>query len=171
MPDKNVVEILKGLQQAVANSNDGEGSYTEDGKRHEIGLRREEGSFLSKENRLIDGFNIKLQDNKVILNYHSEILSKEAHENGFENNIAKTMEDVVKWLKKEYKKVTGESIQLKIKGKPIIRVESTSRIRSWVLAQCTCEIGGMKSTKEKPRTVDKAIRDWLSQGKGKDDMK
>lgn len=163
MTDKDVVEILKGLQQAAHNAYDG--ALDDEGKPIKTGLKREEGSYLSG-NRLMDGVNIKLQDNKMVLNYHSEILMKETHDKRFEDKINATIDEVVKWLKKEYKRVTGESIRLKMKGKPVIHVESTSRIRSWVRAQCVYEIDGLKSKKEK-RTVDKAIRDWLSQGKSK----
>ena len=161
MADKDVMEILRGLQQAAHNAHDG--ALDDEGKPVKIGLRREKGSYLSG-NRLMDGFNVKLQDNKMILNYQSEILMKEVHDKKFEDNIGDTMDEVIKWLKKEYKKVTGEAISLKMKGKPVITVESTSRIRSWVVAQCVYEIKGLKSGAEK-HDVDKAIKDWLSQGK------
>jgi len=161
MADKDVIEILQGLQQAAHNATDG--GLDDDGKPLKTGLRREKGSFLSG-HRLMDGFNIKLQDNLMVLNYHTELTMKEVHDKKFESKITDTIDDVVKWLKKEYKKVTGESVSLKMKGKPVINVESTSRIRVWATAQCTYEIKGIKSTSEK-RTVDGAIKDWLSQGK------
>lgn len=164
MADKDVVEILKGLQQAASNNYDG--ALDEDGKPIKTGLRREEGSYLDGR-RLMDGFNVKLQDNKMVLNYHSEILMKEVHDKKFEDDIKSTMSEVVKWLKKEYKKVTGESVSLKEKGKPNIRVESTSRIRSFVTAQWVFEVKGIKKGGEPKRTVDSAIKDWLSQGKSK----
>lgn len=161
MAETNVVEVVKGLQQAAYSAYDG--ALDEEGKPLKTGLRREKGSFL-KDSRLIDGFNIKLQDNKMILNYHSEVLMKEVHGKNFESDIASTMEDVVKFLKREYKKITGESVKLTKKGKPVINFEETSRIRRFVTAQCIYEIGGVKSTKQK-RTVDSAIKSWLKLGK------
>lgn len=167
MADKDVVKILQGLQQAAANAYDGAADYEgKTDKKDKIGLKREEGSYLDG-NRLLDNFNIKLQDNKMVLNYHAEVLMKEVHDKKFKDNIESTMADVIKWLKREYKKVTGESITLKPKGKPSIRVESTSRIRTFVLAQGVYEVGGVPKGGEPKRTVDKAIKDWLSQGKSK----
>ena len=148
MADKDVMEIINGLRQAAANGYDG--SLDDNGEPNKIGLRREEGSYL-KGNRLMDGFDVKLQGNKMILNYHSEVLMKEVHDKKFEDNIHSTMDEVVKWLKKEYKKVTGSSIGLKMKGKPTITVESTSRIRSWVVAQSVYEIKGIPKEKEEKR--------------------
>lgn len=164
MADKDVVKVLQGLQQAAANAYDG--ALTDDCEPVEIGLRREEGTYLSG-NRLLDGVNVKMQGNKLVVNYHSEILMKEVHDKKFEDKIGGIIEDAVKWLKKEYKKVTGESVRLKMKGKPSIRVENTSRIRSYVLAQCVYEVEGVPKDKVEKRTVDKAIRDWLNQGKSK----
>lgn len=163
MADKNVIDIVKGLQQAASNAYDG--ALDDKGEPIKVGLRREEGSFLSG-NRLMDGFNVRIQDNKMILNYQSEVLMKETHDKKFEQNITDTIDEVIKWLKKEYKKVTSESVSLKMKGKPQIEVQSTSRIRSWVTAQCIYEIKGLKSSSEE-HTPDKAIKDWLSQGKSK----
>jgi|AntAceMinimDraft_13_1070369.scaffolds.fasta_scaffold18763_3 hypothetical protein len=161
--DKDVIKILKGLQQAASNAYDG--ALTDEGKPIKTGLKREEGSYLSG-HRLIDGFNIRIQDNKMILNYQSEITMKEYHDKKFEDNITGVIGDVITWLKKEYKKVTGESVSLTMKGKPVLNVESTSRIRSFVTAQCIYEIKGLESSAEK-HSADKAIRDFLDQGKSK----
>lgn len=160
---KNILDIVKGLQQAAANAYDG--AKDDEGKPIKTGLRREEGDFLSG-NRLLDGFNVKFQGNKMVLSYHSEILMKELHDKKFEDNILATIEDAVKWLKKEYKSITGESVKLKMDGKPDFRVENTSRIRSWVTVQCVYTVNEMKDTKEK-RQIDSAIKDWLAQGKSK----
>jgi hypothetical protein len=159
----DVLEIIKGLSQAAANAFDG--ALTKDGKPQEVGLRREEGSWLGG-SRLIDGVNVKFQDNKLIVNYHSEVLMKEVHDKDFETEIKQTIADAVSFLKKEYKSVTKDSVSLKEVKKPIIRVEHTSKIRCWVTAQSVYEIGGIKTQQEKGRTVDSAIKSWLSKGKG-----
>lgn len=164
MSNKDVVEVIKGLQQATANAYDG--ALDDSGKPIEIGLNREKSDSPTV-SRLMDGFNVRVQAGKMVLDYHSEVLVKEVHDSKFESEIESTMEDVTKWLKKEYKKITGESITLKKKGKPTIRVENTSRIRTFVTAQLVYDIGGISSSKEEKRDVEKAIKDWLQLGKSK----
>lgn len=158
----DVLEVVKGLQQAAANAYDG--ALDDEGNPVKAGLRREEGSFL-KDSRIIDGFSIKLQDNKMILNYQTEMSTKDIHDKRFENKIEQTMADVVKFLKKEYKNITGSSVKLTKKEGPEIQISETSHIRRFANAQCVYEIEGIKSSDEK-RTVDNAIKDWIKLGKG-----
>ncbi len=47
----------------------------------------------------------------MIVTYQSEMCMKELHpRNQFENEIERKFADIVKFLKKEYKKVTKESV-------------------------------------------------------------
>jgi len=162
MADKDVVKIVQGLQQAAANAYDG--ARDEDGDPEKVGLRREEGDFLDG-HRLMDGVNVKIQGNLMILTYHSEISTKEAHDPKLKSKVEDTVAEVVKWLKKEYKKVTGDAVKLTKKGDMDMQSESTSKIRMWVRAQCTYEVGGLDDDGNEKRTVDKAMKDWISQGK------
>lgn len=158
-----VHEIVKGLSQVVANSYDG--ALDDEGKPVEVGgLKREEGDKIL-DSRVIDGFKIRVQDNKMILTYQSEIMLNDAHDKNFEDDVAETLNDVVKFIKKEYKKVTGESISLKQVGKPDIQVEYISRVRSTVRAVDIYEIKGVKSQQEEKK-LDNSIKDWLKLGKG-----
>ena len=65
-------------------------------------------------------------------------------EDGFENEIVRTLNEVKKFLQKEYKTITGKSISLKAKGEPQILVQTTSRIRTFVQAYQHYKIGGLK---------------------------
>ena len=68
-----------------------------------VGLQREEGDPIL-DRRITDGFKVKFAGNTMTLTYMSEVQLKKVHANGFENDITQTMSEVVKFLKKEYKK-------------------------------------------------------------------
>jgi hypothetical protein len=135
-----VYEIVQGLSQAAANAYDG--ALDEKGERLQAGLQREEGDpILDK--RILDGFNVRFSGNMMILSYHSEVQLKEVYANGFESGVEQTIADIAKFLKKEYKKITGNSVTLTKDGEVDMRVESTSRIRSWVTAAQSYKVGGL----------------------------
>jgi len=160
-----VYEIFQGLSQAAANAFDG--ALTEDGEAIKTGLQREEGHpILDK--RVIDGFNIKLYGNMMCLTYQSDIQLKEVYTNGFEDDISQRITDVAGWLKKEYGKVTGNSITLTEEGEVDVNVESSSRVRSWVIAKKHYKIGGldeaMQIDAESKDTLDTGWKSFLDQG-------
>ena len=53
--------------------------------------------------------------------------------------------EIRKFLQKEYKAITGNSVTLTSDGEPKILVQSTSRVRSFVDAQQHFKIGGIES--------------------------
>jgi len=148
-----VLEIVRGLSQAAANAYDG--AMDQDGKAIEVGLMREKGNPLI-DKRVMDGFNVRFQGPDIIISYMSDVQLKEVYRAGFETEMDRRIADIAKFLKKEYKKVTGESVSLKKKGEVDVRVESSSRVRSWVTAVCRYEVGGMKDV------VKQAKMWWIS---------
>ena len=152
-----VYEIIQGLSQAAANAYDG--AMTEDGKPLEAGLKREEGDALI-DRRVMDGFNVKFHGNVMRLSYMSEEKLKEVYANGFDSDIESQMNDVVKFLKKEARKVTGTTPSLTKQGEIDIRVENSSRVRSWVVACMDYKVGGM----EQASVVGEATEDKLAAG-------
>ena len=135
-----VYEIVQGLSQAAANAFDG--ALNEDGEQLIAGLQREEGDpILDK--RILDGFNVKFYGNMMCLSYQSEVQIKEVYSSGFEGEVEQRLADIAKFLKKEYKKITGDSVTLTKEGDVDMRVESTSRIRSWVTAKMHYKVGGL----------------------------
>ena len=44
---------------------------------------------------------------------------------------------------KEYKKITGKSVSLTTEGEVDVRVENSSRVRSWVTAKMHYKVGGL----------------------------
>jgi len=148
-----VLEIVRGLSQAAANAYDG--SLDENGEPHKIGLDREKGHPVL-DSRVIDGFKVRFSADKLIVNYQGEVLMKEVHpRNQFENEIERKFGDIVKFLKKEYKKITKSSVTLSEVADADIIVQSTSRVRSWVQASKQYKIGGMEETEPVRRTSER----------------
>jgi hypothetical protein len=141
----NTLEIIQGLSQAAANAYDGvhDERYTLDGQVRKIGLRREEGCPI-KDSRVMDGFSVKFYGNKMCINYQSDIKLKEVYGGTFERDIESMLNEIKKFLAKEYKAITGNSVKLTAHGEPKILVQSTSRVRSFVQAYQHYKISGVK---------------------------
>ena len=134
----SILDVIKGLNQAASNAYDGYDHMDE-----KIGLKREEGNPIV-DSRLIDGFAVRFAAQNMIVTYQSEIPLKEVHpRNQFENDIEMRFGDIVKFLKKEYKKVTKESVTLTEVAPADIMVQSTSRVRNWVQASKQYQIGSI----------------------------
>ena len=165
-----VYEIVQGLSQAAANAYDG--ALDEKGEMLEAGLQREEGDpILDK--RVLDGFKVRFSGNMMTLSYHSEVQLKEVYANGFESNVEQTIADIAKFLRKEYKKITGNSVTLTKEGEVDVRVESTSRVHSWATVYQKYKIGDMGETvlvgEGSEDTLEASWKTFLDQGgwKGK----
>ena len=73
-------------------------------------------------------------------------------------------------FKKEYKKITGNTLTLTKDGEVDIFVSYMNNIRSWVQAKQFYKIGGLKEVldSQEPESedrVDQAIKNWLELGK------
>ncbi len=161
-----VYEIIQGLSQAAANAYDG--ALGEDYEPANTGvLRREEGDALIDQ-RVMDGFNVKIYGDMMCLSYQSEIQLKEVYAGGFEEEMEQRLVDISGWLKKEYKKVTGNTVSLTKEGEVDVRVENSSRVRSWVLAKMHFKVGElseeMRLDAPSADTVDTKWRSFLDQG-------
>ena len=170
----NLYDIIQGINQAAANVYDGahDEKYSHDGEARKAGLKREEGDCII-DSRTIDGFSVTFGSyNKLNLSYQAEITMKEFHDNSFEDDVKSTLNDVIKYIKKEYKKVTGDTLSLTSDGEPKIHAQSLSRKRNLVQASQSFTVGGIKAEPELPSEyaedrVRTAIKDWLSQGRDK----
>ena len=165
------LEIIRGLSQAAANAYDGShlDSYTHDGEARTAGLKREEGNPIN-DSRVVDGFSVKFSADKLCIHYQSDVKLKEVHSNGFESDIEAMIENVKKFLQKEYKKVTGESVSLtKDPDSDVqILVQSTSRVRTFVQAHRWYKIGGLGDVDpilgESEDSVDAGWKKFIDQG-------
>ena len=136
------LEIIQGLAQAASRAYDGAHmeNYNDDGRARIAKLQREEGDPIL-DRRVMDGFKVRFSGPNLILSYQSEIKLKEVYAGGFENEIDRRLNEIKKFLQKEYKAITGESVSLTKQGESDILVQSSSRIHSWVQAHCTYKIG------------------------------
>ena len=167
------LEIIRGIAQAASLGYDG--ALDEKGEPIKIGLKREEGNPII-DSRHMDGFKISFRGPILCIKYQTECKLKEVHQNGFESGIERTIKDIVKFIKSEYKKAAGNALTLTSTGKPKIHVQRISSVRSQLHAYQDFNIGNMKGTEKyghdldessAGRTVDDAIKKWLSIGKDK----
>jgi effector-binding domain-containing protein len=140
------LEIIQGLSQAASNAYDGshDERFVVDGQDKKVGLKREDGCPIM-DKRVADGFKVRFYGDSMILSYQAEVMLKEVYGGTFETDIHSMLNEIKKWLEKEYRAVTGNSVKLTSKGDPNILVQSTSRVRNWVEANQHFKIGGIEA--------------------------
>jgi hypothetical protein len=159
------LEVIRGISQAAANAYDG--ALDDKGEPISIGLKREEGNPLI-DSRVMDGFGVRFHGNQLCISYQSEVRLKEVYGGSFESDTEAMIEDIAKFLKKEYRSVTGSSLSLKPVGEVEIIVQNTSRVRTWCQAHRFYDIGsiedveGIKSPSEDK--MDVSFRKFLDAG-------
>ena len=172
MAESNTLEIVQGIAQAAANAYDGahDKRFSFDGEERKVGLRREEGCPIM-DSRVVDGFSVKFHGPLLCIHYHGEIKIKEVHNSKYESEIESMINDIAKFLKKEYKKVTGKSLSLSPEGEVFVDIQSSSRVRAWVQAHRHYKIGGLsdvvKVGEESEERLDASIKKFLAIGKDK----
>jgi hypothetical protein len=172
-----VYDIIKGISQAAANAYDGAQyeNLSADGKTREAGLKREMGDPIV-DSRVMDGFGVRFHGSQLIISYQSEVPIKEFHNTKYDQDIEEVYAGIVKYLKKEYKIVTGETLSLKEDGPANIHLQNMSKIRSWVQATKVYAIGGLAESGPGvvlddsqrdfgPDRLKGAIEKWLAIGK------
>ena len=162
MAESNMLEIIRGLQQAAANGYDG--AMDEKGEPVKVGLKREEGHPIH-DKRVNDGFKIKFMPAGICILYQSDVFLKDIYGGGFENEMARQINEIKKFLQKEYKKITGNSVTLTKDGDVQVMAQSTSRVRSFVNASQCFNVSGLKPDADaggsENRSVDDAFRKFL----------
>ena len=134
------LDVVRGIMQAAADSYDG--ALDDKGEPIKVGLKREEGHPVL-DSRTIDGFKCRVDGAKLIVTYNSELLLKDVYGGNLENELEQTMSDIVKHLKKQYKKITGKTLKLKADGEVDALVQTTSRVRVFVIATKVYDIGSL----------------------------
>mgnify|MGYP003659146859 FL=1 len=139
-------EIIQGLAQAAANAYDGahDERYALDGQARKVGLNREQGHPII-DKRVNDGFSVKFYGNSMIINYQSDTRLEDVKGPKYDQEVARMLNEIKKFLQREYKALTGSSVRLSAKGEPQIIVQSTSRVRTFVQAYQHYTISGMES--------------------------
>jgi hypothetical protein len=160
------MEIVRGISQVMANSHDG--ALDDKGEPIKVGLKREEGHPIN-DSRVMDGFSVTYPGNQLCVHYHAEVKLKEVYANGFESDLEQMIEDIASFIKKEYKKITGDALSLNKVGELTAIVQNTSRIRTWVQAKCYYDIGGLNESTEainspSEESLEDGFRKFLDQG-------
>jgi len=160
------LEIVRGISQVMANSHDG--ALDENGEPIKVGLKREEGHPIN-DSRVMDGFKVSFCGTQLCVHYHSETKLKEVYAKGFESEIEQMIGKIASFIKKEYKKVTGNTLSLKKVGEMDAIVQNTSKVRVWLQAKCYYDIGGLDSDTEaingdSKDSVDAKFKSFLGQG-------
>ena len=160
------MEIVRGISQVMANTYDG--ALDDKGEPIKVGLKREEGHPIN-DSRVMDGFKVSFYGTQMCVHYYSELKLKDVYANGFESDLEQMIADIAKFIKKEYKKVTGNTLSLKKVGEMEAIVQNTSRVRTWVQAKCYYDLGGLDDSTEgikagSEERLDDAFRKFLAQG-------
>ena len=166
----SVYDIIKGINQAAANAYDGsqDEKYSLDGEARKIGLKREEGDPII-DSRVIDGFNVRMSGPILTISYQSDIRLKDVYAGDIEADVDEMIENVAKFLKKEYKKITGDALSLSADGEVDVLVQNTSKVRVFVVGKKNYKVGNLEGVLEvglpSEDRLDKSIRDFISLGK------
>jgi len=139
------LEIIQGLAQAAACSYDGshDERYSHNGEAYKVGLQREEGHPIL-DSRVVDGFSVKFYADSVCINYQSDVRLQDVKDKDYEQEVERMLNEIKKFLQREYKAITGNGVTLSKKGEPKILVQSTSRVRTFVQAYQHYTISGIK---------------------------
>tara|TARA_Y100001973_G_scaffold15229_1_gene22060 strand:+ start:19 stop:528 length:510 start_codon:yes stop_codon:yes gene_type:complete len=166
----SVLDIVRGISQAAANAYDGsqDEKYSLDGEARKIGLKREEGDAII-DSRVVDGFNVRMSGPILTISYQSDIKLKDVYAGDIEADVDEMIENVASFLKKEYKKVTGDSLSLSAEGEVDVLVQNTSKVRVFVTGKKNYKVGNLDGVLEvglpSEDRLDKSIRDFISLGK------
>jgi len=159
------LDVVRGIMQAAADSYDG--ALDDKGEPIKVGLKREEGHPVL-DTRVMDGFKCQIDGANLIIKYQSDLLLKDVYSGNLENELEQTMSDIVKHLKKQYKKITGKALKLKSASDVDALVQSTSRVRVFVLATKIYEIGNLKDVVNRlqpsENNLDKNFKKFLEKG-------
>ena len=166
----SVFDIVRGISQAAANAYDGsqDEKYSLDGEARKIGLKREEGDAII-DSRVVDGFNVRMSGPILTISYQSDIKLKDVYAGDIEADVDEMIENVASFLKKEYKKVTGDTLSLSADGEVDVLVQNTSKVRVFVVGKKNYKVGNLEGVLEvglpSEDRLDKSIRDFISLGK------
>jgi hypothetical protein len=173
MASISVEELVRGIKQAAANAYDG--ASDKDGKPVKAGLEREMDLIDPRTLRTIDGFTVKVcSSNTLCVTYHLQMMARHklaALENKLQEEIEERIKEIVVYLKKEFKNITGSTLNLKMKGEVTYEVEAVSMVRTNLKGVCNYEISSVEDPREEKDSLrddtEKETNKFLAVGKDK----
>lgn len=136
----SIYDVVKGISQAIHNKH--HGAIDENGEIVSIGLKREDQPITDQ--RIMDGFGVSFHGNLLIVKYNSFEPLANLHEKRFEKEIERRIEEVKKFIVKEFNKHTGQNLRLKEVGEIKVLVETSNRMKALVKAMVPYEVLNLK---------------------------
>jgi hypothetical protein len=167
-----VLDIVRDISQAAANARDGshDERFVLDGETKKVGLKREEGDALT-DSRVIDGFGVNFHGNLLNINYQSDIRLKEVYAGDIEKEVEDMIEKVASFIKKEYKKITKDTLSLTAEGEVDVMVQNSSSVRAWVTGNRSYKVGNLSDVmpvgEPSQERLEKSFKDFLALGPNK----
>ena len=165
----SVLDIVRGISQAAANAYDGsqDEKYSLDGEARKIGLKREEGDPII-DSRVVDGFNVRMSGPILTISYQSDIKLKDVYAGDIEADVEEMIQNVANFLKKEFKKITGDALTLTADGDVDVLVQNTSKVRVFIIANKDYKIGNLGEVDpvkgDAKDSIDAKFKSFLEQG-------
>ena len=167
-----VLDIVRDISQAAANARDGshDERFVLDGETKKVGLKREEGDALT-DSRVIDGFGVNFHGNLLNINYQSDIRLKEVYAGDIKKEVEDMIEKVASFIKKEYKKITKDTLSLTAEGEVDVMVQNSSSVRAWVTGNRSYKVGNLSDVmpvgEPSQERLEKSFKDFLALGPNK----
>jgi len=158
----NILDVVQTIQNIVGQKGY-DGALDEEGKPVKIGLRREVDNVVT-DSRLVDGFGVRFQGDKMILSYSSECNIKQVQKANFESTVDQKIADIISFIQKEYRSAAGKNLSLTREGETDILVQKMSNFRTWYQTSSVYKIGsaeGVLEADEGPKNVNESIKSWL----------
>jgi len=161
----NILDVVQTIQNIVATKGY-DGALDEEGNPVKIGLKREVDNIVN-DSRLVDGFGVRFQGDKMILSYSSECSIKQVQKSNFQDMVEQNIADIISFIQKEYKGAAGKSLNLTREGETDILVQKMSNFRTWYQSSCIYKIGSTEGVLEedKPKDINESIKSWLKSAK------
>tara|TARA_R110002126_G_scaffold170305_4_gene319213 strand:+ start:187 stop:702 length:516 start_codon:yes stop_codon:yes gene_type:complete len=163
----NILDVVQTIQNIVSTKGY-DGALDEEGSPVKIGLKREVDNVVT-DSRLVDGFSVRFQGDKLVLGYSSECSIKQVQDSNFEGMVEQHIADIVSFIKKEYKSTAGSALRLTKEGETDILVQKMSNFRTWLQSHCVYKIGGLDLPNTlgegKSTDINESIKNWLKGAK------
>ena len=105
----------------------------------------------------------------LTISYQSDIKLKDVYAGDIEADVEEMIQNVANFLKKEFKKITGDALTLTAEGDIDVLVQNTSKVRVFVVGKRNYKVGNLADVIEvglpSEERLDKSIRDFISLGK------
>lgn len=164
----NILDVVQTIQNIVSTKGY-DGALDEDGNPVKIGLKREVDNVVT-DSRLVDGFGVRFQGDKLILSYSSECSIKQVQKPNFQDMVEQNIADIVSFIQKEYRASAGKNLRLTKEGESDILVQKMSNFRTWFQSSCIYKIGGVDAIDvlegSKPTSdINENIKRWINTSK------